>query len=260
MIESMLETILLAALSLLAAAHLVAPLILRRAFRFSAKLHPRLLPPQEITPELEKHIESVAPPLKNLGFENLGCYDFGEPAAHTHTVLALFGNPNTNDFANLTISSSSHLTQSYLEFSVEFASGLRVETNNNGVLPLTPDPKLTRVFRFAEIRDPRELYRLHRQLIENHDAGAGVAPEAKGQEISRWTRTMENYGPRHAALGYMKPASESGKYELTWKGAALMAWNGMFPTALVRQVLHHFAMNAELRSLEMRGVARLQKA
>jgi hypothetical protein len=259
MAESMLETILLGIFFLLIATHLVAPLILRRTFRFSAKSQPQLLAAQEMTPALEQHLSGVAPQLKNLGFDYLGCYDFGEPAAHTRTVLALFCNPHTNDFADLTLSFSCHLTDTYLEFSTEFASGLRLETNNNSVLPLTPDPLETRIFRFSEIRDARELYRLHRRLIEKHTGGAWAKPEVKGQEISRWVRTLENYGPRHVELGYMKPARES-EFDLTWKGAALMAWKCMLPAVLVRQLLHRSAMNAELRSLELRGVTTLQKA
>lgn len=260
MVESMFETILLAVFALLVAIHLVAPLVLRRTFRFSAKLQPRLLAAQEIAPEFEKHLSGVAPQLKHLGFDYLGCYDFGEPAAHTRTVVALFSNPLTSDFADLTLSSSFNLVDTYLEFSTEFASGLRLETNNNSVLPLTPDPARTRIFRFSEIREPRELYRLHCQLIEKYAAGAWAKPEAKGQEVSRWVRTLENYGPRHVELGYMMPASESGQFDLTWKGAALMAWKCMLPTVLIRKLLHRSAMNAELHSLQPRGVTTLQKA
>jgi hypothetical protein len=260
MLETMMETILWGILALLAAMYLIAPVALQRTFRFSVHSQPRLLPVQEIKPELEQRIEAIAPQLENLGFLYLGCYDFGEPSAHTQTLLALFHNPNTNDFADLTVSSTSSHTDSYLELSTEFASGLRLETNNNCVLPLTPDPKETLVFRFAEIRDPRELYRLHRQLLEKYAARSWAKPEAKGQEISRWVRTIDNYGPRHVELGYMKTARESGQYELTWKGAALMAWKSMLPAVLVRHLRHRAAMNAELRSLELRGVATLQKA
>ena len=256
----MMQTILFGVLVLLALLYVIAPLALRRAFRFSAQSRPRPLTAAEIAPDLERRMAGVAPALKNLGFEYLGCYDFGELSAHTRTVLALFSNSNTNDFANITMSCASRYIDSYLEFSTEFASGLRLETNNNSVLPLTPDPKTSRIFRFSEIQDPRELYRLHRQLIEKHVAGAWAKPEVKGQEISRWVQIMDNYGPRHVELGYMKPARESGQYDLTWKGAALMAWKGMFPSTLVRKVLRRSAMKAELRSLELRGVTTLQKA
>ncbi len=256
----MIETMLLGAVLLLALFHLLGPLALRRSFHFSAQSQPRLLTGEEIAPELEQRIEDVAAPLKNLGFAYLGCYDFGELAAHTRTRMALFSNANTNDFATLTVASSANLTDSFLEFSTEFGTGLRLETNNNGVLPLTPDPKGARVFRFSAIRGPRELYRLHRRLLEKHADGAWAKPEARGQEISRWVRTIRNYGPRHAEMGYMKAARGEQQYELTWKGAALMAWRGMLPGALVRQVLHRLAMNAELRSLEVGGVTTLQKA
>lgn len=58
----------------------------------------------------------------------------------------------------------------------------------------------------------------------------------------------------------MHPAGDGGQFELTWKGAALMAWRALWPTSIVRRVLYRQAMRAELHSLEVRGVATLQKA
>lgn len=256
----MVESLFLGVLASLGVLHLAAPVVLRGTFRFSARCQPRLLAVQDWPAEVAERLQSLIPQLKNLGFEFLGCYDLGELGAHTDTIVALFSHPITNDYASFVLSSASHLRDIYLEFSADFSSGMRLETNNNGILPLTPDPKSTLVFRFPEMKEPGALYRLHRQLIEKHAAGAWAKLEAKGQEIQRWARTAENHGPRLAEMGYMQLTDGSEQYQLTWKGAILMAWKGLWPTSWVRQWLYRQAMRAELRSLEVRCVTALQKA
>ena len=54
--------------------------------------------------------------------------------------------------------------------------------------------------------------------------------------------------------------SDDGQcYKLTWKGAFLMTWCGLWPVSFVRQWIHRHAMHAELHSLETTEVAALQK-
>jgi hypothetical protein len=256
----MLETIFLCGLVLLGVLHLLAPFALRRAYRFSSECRPALLAEAECPQDVLNRLKKVTPGLQNLGFAPLGLYDFGEPTVHTRTILALFGHPEINDLAIFAVSSTAGLVRTYLEFSAEFASQMRIETSNNGILPLTPDPATVRVFRFAEIQEPFALYRLHRLLVEKHAAGLWAEAEPKGQEIMRWSRTVENFGPRHTAIGYMKPVGDGAQFQLTWKGATLMAWRALWPGSLVRRISYRQAMRAELRSLEMRGVTTLQKA
>lgn len=256
----MVESLLFGALAGLGILHLAAPVALRSTFRFSAHCQPRLLAAQDWPAEVTGHLRSLMLQLQNLGFQFLGCYDLGELGAHTDTIVALFSHPNLNDFASFTVSSASHLTDTYLEFSTQFSSGMQMETNNNGVLPLTPDPKGALVFRFPDVKEPRALYRLHRQLIEKHAGGSWAKPEAKGQEIQRWTRAAENHGPRLAEIGYMKRIDSGEAFQLTWKGAILMAWKGLWPASMVRYWRFRQRMRVQLRSLELRGITALQKA
>lgn len=256
----MLDTILIIAVGLLGLLHLAAPIALYRTLWFAACYQPNLITAEGLPLEAAERIFPLVPQLEALGFEFLGCYDFGEVSAFTRKIVGYCCNRDSNDFANVTVSYAPGATDSYLEFSTNFSQGLTLETNNNGVIPLTPDENGRQVFRLSEIREPRELYHLHRQLIEKHAGGDWAAPETKGQEILRLVRTFENYGPRHGKLGYMKLSGDRKSYKLTWKGAALMAWRGMLPAALLRQYLLRQEMRAELRSLEVRRVGTLQKA
>jgi hypothetical protein len=256
----MYESILLDAAAILGLLHVIAPIAVRSTFRFSTNCQPSLIPAQKLPAEIAGHVRRLVPQLESLGFEFLGCFDFGELTAHTGKIVAYFCNRNTNDFANVTVSSAPGAIDSYLEFSTTLSNGLTVETNTNSILPLSPDPPRTLVFRFSGIADPFALYRLHRQLIDKRAAGAWAMSEVKGQEILRVVRTFENYGPRHAKLGYMRAAPDGQTYLLTWKGAALMSWRGLWPAMLLREMIQRQEMRAELQSLELRGVAALQKA
>ena len=151
-------------------------------------------------------------------------------------------------------------TSSYLEFSTSFTHGLMLETNTNGGLPLTPAQPEHRVFRFPNVRAGGALYRIHRRLIENYAAGLWVRAEAGGGELLRYKRVVENYGPRHARIGDMELAEDGTSYKLTWRGACMVAWRGLWPTSIVRRLQQRHRMQSELHSLELRGLTALQKA
>jgi len=101
---------------------------------------------------------------------------------------------------------------------------------------------------------------VHHRLIEKYAVGLWAQSEPKGEEIQRLVRVLENYGPRHAKIGYMYLADNSDFYRLTWKGALLMTWRGLWPASLLRKLMQQQEMQWELRSLENRGVTALQKA
>lgn len=256
----MLQTILLDTAAFFTFLHLAGPIALRRTFRFFGHCRPQRITAQDLPLEVAECILPVTSRMENLGLELLGFYDLGKLSPYTRKFVAYLCNRTTHDFANVTVFVAPDMVDSYFEFSTSFSTGLTLETNNNGVLPLTPDAPRTRVFRFSNVAEPQALLQIHRLLIEKYAAGAWAVPEVKGQEIQRLTRTIENYGPRHIALGYMKLSRDGESYELTWKGAALMAWRALWPGSLLRWLAHRRKMRAELRALEVRGATALQKA
>jgi hypothetical protein len=241
-------------------AHLAGPLALRATFRFASSCQLTQVPTGELPVDVAAEFSTKIPDLQNAGFELLGCYDCGELAAHTNSYLAYFCNRATNDFASVTVMLSARGIDSFLEFSSSFADGRTFETNTNGILPLTPADPIRRIFRFPEIKDVRALYNVHRLLIEKYAAGLWAQAEPKGHEIQRFLRAVENYGPRHAKLGYLQLAADGESYRATWKGAFLMTWSGLWPSSIIRKAAYKQAMRAELQSLEIRGEAALQKA
>ena len=230
------------------------------AYRFAAKCNPMDIPQSDLPEPVAGHITPRIAEMKRLGFALVGCYDCGELAVQTRSYVAYFCNRTDNDFANVTATVSPRGVTSYFEFSTRFSNGQAIETNTNGMLPLTPGNPVMRVFRFADIQEPNDLYEIHRQLLGKYAVGLYPQAEPKGQEMKRWVRTVENYGPRHEKIGYMFLAEDGASYRLTWKGAFLVAWRGLWPTPLLRRMRERHAMNTERRELEHREVGALQKA
>jgi hypothetical protein len=256
----MLENFWLDGAGIIALLHLAGPLAMRNTYRFAARCTPVIVGLDELPKAVAVRILPHAKQIENLGFGLAGYYDFGELAIHTKRYVAYFCNPTTNDFANVTASVSPRGVGSYFEFSTRFSNGTALETNTNGVPPLTPGNPEVRVFRFSDITEPKDLFAVHRQLIEKYAGGLWPVGETKGQEIRRLVGVLENYGPRHAKIGYMVLANDGASYRLTWKGAFLMAWRGLLPASPIRQAMERQAMRAERRALEVAGVATLQKA
>jgi hypothetical protein len=256
----MYENIWIDAAVLAGALHLIVPAVVKRGFWFTARCKPIAVPVDELPKEVASHIVPRIPQMENLGFELLGCYDFGMLSSNTRRFVVHFLKRSTNDFANVTVATSPQKIATYFEFSTRFSNGLMLETNTNRILPLTPDNLETQVFRFPRINEPQALYRLHLQLIQKHAAGQWTQGEPKGQELERLTKVVENYGPRHTKIGYMVLAKNGRSYRLTWKGALLVTWRGLWPTSLVRKALQRKIMQAELQALPVRAATEPQKA
>ena len=143
---------------------------------------------------------------------------------------------------------------------MSFTNGMTLATNSNGVVPLTPGDPQHRIFRFPKIQSAEALYGIHRQLLARYTIGWWPEREPEGEEMRRYIRTAENYGRRHARIGYMRLTGDRLWYRLTWKGACLMTWRRLWPTSIARRLAQRYAMARELHSLEERGVTALKRA
>jgi hypothetical protein len=241
------------------AIYVLGPLAVRWTYRFAARCVPAEMSFGALPKPVAELFLTKMPEIQELGFELVGCFDCGSLVAETRSYVAYFCNRRTNDFANVTAMVTPDTIFNYLEFSTRFSNGLMLETNTNNVLPLTPANPDIRVFRFPEIQDARGLLQTHRQIIERYASNLCPQAEPRGAEIERFVRVAENYGPRHNTIGYMRLAKDGQSYRLTWKGAFLMTWNGLFPVSFVRNWMHRHAMHAELHALQTSEVAALQK-
>ena len=245
---------------LLGVLYLAAPVMAKTFLRFSVRCKPLQVSAGELPENISNLFGAGIPQFETLGFELIGCYDCGILANDTRTYVAYFCDRRANDFACITAMVTAKGTASYFEFSSRFGNGLALETNNNRFLPLTPSSPDARVFRFPAIKSRPALFETHRQLLRKYAAGLWAQAEPRGEEIQRLVRVVENCGPRHTRIGYMYPAGGGESYRLTWKGAFLVTWRGLWPISSLRNQLQRHAMQAELHSLKQSGIAALQKA
>ena len=253
-------TIWLIAATFVGALYALLPLLVRKVFRFAAQCRPTEMKLEELPEQVAALFQAKVPDMRSLGFELVGFYDCGALTLETRSYIAYFCNRRTNEFANVSVLISARKPASYLEFSTRLANGLMLETNTNRVLPLSPADGQFKVFRLPQVQQPQALLAVHRLLVEKYAGGMFAQGEPQGKEIQRFVRVVENYGPRHARMGYMCPTPDGQFYQLTWKGAFLMTWRGMWPSSLLRRMIERHAMHSELDSLQSRGVAVLQKA
>lgn len=232
--------------------HLVAPFALRYTYRFAAHCAPERVAAESLPAEVASGLTPRVAELARLGFEFLGYFDCGSLVPETRNYVAYFVNGETCEFASANAMVTPLRVASHLEFSTRFANGLQMDTNDNTSLPFTPGSEAIRVFRFPQLAGARALYRAHRRLVAKYAAGLEPVGEVPGFEITRWMRVAENYGPRHEKLGYMRLLADGSAYELSWKGAFLMALRGVWPVSRLRTALAARAMRAELASLELR--------
>jgi len=244
----------------LGALHVIGPIVVRFTLRFSASCRPNKVFLEDLPLKVAEVFRQRMPELKNLGFEHLGNYDCGSLTPETRSYLAYFANRNTNDFASVCALVTPKKTMSYLEFSTSFANGLNLETNTNATVPLTPESPSHRVWRFPKIGNAEALYRLHRRLLQKYAPRLWPLEATSSHELDRYVSVIENYGPRHRRIGYMRLSEDGQWYELTWKGACLMTWRGLWPTSMICRLLQRRAMQGELEGLQVRGTTAVQKA
>jgi hypothetical protein len=163
--------------------HLAIPVVVRATYRFSARCQGRRLSVNQLPEPTAELIASRMPTLEALGFHIAGCCDFGQLTMETRTIVASFTHSQTQESANIWLSISRHQASSYLEFSTQTPSGILLETNSNGILPLAPENEEIRVFRFPEILEAAELYRVHRQIVAKYSGGPWMEDVPQGDGI-----------------------------------------------------------------------------
>lgn len=231
----------------------IGPLTVRSQFRQQAKIDPQPLPIEALPAEIRAFMEPRLAAIQNLGFELVTYLSLGALTGGTQAYMALFSNPRTCQWADISVVRSRTALRGYIEFITRCSEDVQVDTNTNstaGVLALHPTKRL--VFRFPQVTDASVLYRLHQMLVQENTGGARPVLPPEGQEIAELKRRLERFGPTQAELGYMYFDEASQTYRLTWKGAILAAWRSLWPVPVLRSWQMKQASASRLRAL---GVA-----
>jgi len=233
----------------------LGPIVLRATFRFRAKLDPQLVPKEALPPAVQGFMMTRSAGITGLGFEPVGYIRISMVSGGTQSFMALFSNPRTLEWADVSVAQSSKQMKGYIEFITRCSNDSQVDTNTNPTAPvLSPSPSY-HVFRFPQIKDAFTLYRVHRMMVQQNLGGSKPELPPKGQELAELKRRLERYGVRQQERGYMYLDAAGESYRLTWKGAALGAWRSIWPISAIRNFLMETQSQSLLRS---QGVAQMR--
>jgi hypothetical protein len=231
---------------------ILGPIVLRLQFKYAAKVDPQLVPFESLPLEVRNFMAPRVPGIKALGFEQVGYVNVGGMASRTKSFMALFSNPKTLEWADVSVVTSANAVRGYTEFITRCTEDVQVDTNTSATAPvLFPSPTY-HVFRFPQVKDAFVLYRAHKMLVQEKTRGARPQLPSPGQEVAELKRRLERFGPRQQEQGYMVLDDMGQFYRLTWKGAVLGAWRSIWPISLVRRWRMQVEGESKLRAL---GVA-----
>ena len=234
---------------------LLGPIVLRATFKFRAKLNPQLVSVESLPPDVRQFMTPRAAAIAGLGFEPVGYINLGTMASGTQSFMALFSNPKTLEWADVSVVKSAKQMKGYSEFITRCSNDAQVDTNTNATAPvLFPWPSY-HIFRFPQIKDAFTLYRAHRILVQQNTPGSRPELPSKGQELAELKRRLERYGVHQQERGYMYLDSAGEYFRLTWKGAIVGAWRSIWPISLLRNLWMQSQSQTRLRSL---GVAQVR--
>jgi hypothetical protein len=233
----------------------LGPIVLRATFRFRAKLDPQLVPKESLLAAVAQFMASRTVGITGLGFEPVGYIRISMLSGGTQSFMALFSNPRTSEWADVSVAQSPKQMKGYIEFITRCSDDSQVDTNTNATAPvLFPSPSY-HVFRFPQIKDAFTLYRVHRMLVQQSLGGSRPEIPPRGQEIVELKRRLERYGVRQQERGYMYLEPGGEFFRLTWKGAALGAWRSIWPVSMIR----NFIMETKSQNLlRAQGVAQMR--
>src|SRR5258708_37641200 len=203
---------------------ILGPVLLRIQFRFNAKLNPQLVPVEALPPDVQQFMAPRVQSIAGLGFDPVGYVNVGKMTSGTGSFMALFSNPRTMEWANVSVVKSVSRMAGYTEFITRCSDDAQVDTNTNSTPSvLFPLPSY-HVFRFPQVKDAFTLYRAHRMLVQQNASGSKPELPPRGQEIAELKRRLERYGPRQRERGYMYLDGGGAYFRLTSKSAILGAW------------------------------------
>jgi hypothetical protein len=228
-----------AALVLALVVYVGGPVLLHATIKLSAapEVVPFPLDHPSLPPEVAQDFQKVTARLGQDGFEPVGGLALPRQMPQVRAIMLLLANRKAKDVAMATVMYAASAQGPprrtfYLEVVTSFQDGTVVQTNNASQLPaFGPRPTHT-TGRFPTIQCPRELYRLHQELVLRSASSAKkfrLDEEFGGDWRAAVTAGMIEEMEAQVPTGYLYLSPEEKLYRPTWKGAFLMVWKLLWP-------------------------------
>jgi hypothetical protein len=217
---------------------LAIPLLIKANQRLPARPKMRRLDLYDLDDRIARFLIARTEAMFQLGFDEPTRLRLPDPAPNVTTYLIMVVNRATGDQAMATTIVGRGAAQqqvSFVEFFTRFDSGEVFNTINTSELfpfPLRPGQVRTQV---PTVRDPEELYRLHKFVLSRHSPVGKPELYAPGKAVEFLTNVFVQLYERVAALGWLYYDDRGDAYRPTFKGAYLMAWGLLQPFKALRQ-------------------------
>jgi hypothetical protein len=145
-------------------------------------------------------------------------------------IGTLFENPSDGTLGYVIVNATLHSGVSRTtSFDTSFADGITLYTSNSANTLRTPPLATARSIRFPGITDVARIYDIHRFRVQERSATVATTPRTRGPDPIAYSdaETLKVHDHWIARRYYRRIAD--GMIVITWRGAILSAWRGLFP-------------------------------
>lgn len=233
----------LATLLLLLAPHLLGPLIIYLTQKSQAYPNFTVINPRDLPPQIFATFARSREILAGLGFETVACLHKDGLMTNVRAYMLLLVNRQTKESAlvydMLADTGISSVHRSVIDFNTELSNGVEIcTTTANDPNPYRPYPEKL-MYQFPEVKNPWQLYKLHRQMVQANTEGSDVYAylPAQGDEIRSFSVSFTKTLMRQVEFGYLYLDEATNIFRPTVKGAIIMTWKLAWPTGMIKRAL-----------------------
>jgi len=225
--------------------YILGPFIVLRNIKF--QLYPTI---ETFDPEstkypliARKHFEESQSQLEELEFHPIAWMLLPETIPKLSTITILFHKPSHCEFAMASIifaqnSMIGMQTLSYVEFHVEFSSGIEVNVLNSSMIGTFTAPEHVLKYQFPGNRDLKFLHNVFEKIADKtghfRQRVDPLATKHHGDPVEMVRQGMLKEMNREVERGWMYVDQHAGQYRLNIFGAFRGAWQELFPLKQIR--------------------------
>jgi hypothetical protein len=168
-------------------------------------------------------------------------------------IATLFENPSDGTLGFVIVNATLHSGVSRTTtFETRFADGITLYTSNSANILRTPPRATARGIRFPGITDVARIHDIHRFRVQERSATVATTPRTRAPDPVAYSDAESLAIHDHwIARGYYR-RTDDGMIVMTWRGAILSAWRGLFPWKQLTERSNARKAAAVLRRLDAR--------
>ena len=208
--------------------NMFGPIITKRTQKIPARFKIIKHDEKEFLLGRDKEFHALNSEIRALGFKYIGS-SFIENG-QVETSFSLYSNEADLSCAMLVSIESPVKLITYVEFTQMYADGFMLDVCNVNQVSAYPKMDIKLMARYPHIQAPKELYAIFRSLRQTHQHASKPIAVDPNKGFQLVAEHLAKEADILVENGYCKPEiDQEGKRSLTWKGACLMTWVGVFP-------------------------------